>query len=285
MMLRLRWLEVKADMSIFKANSDAAKKKQLSDKEPKEAQENTNLVAESKGSDGSTEHGGIGKKKESECQDISTLPITTDEQELQDIPIALNEKFNLDGTAAETKQVSKPLVQPKNYKPIKDTNLTIIFLENTSEVSKQINNLNKIVKSIKNGFVCIINYGSRVMQTELFEVSNIKNCELLVEDDIGDKSCLFNALVELENIVFSSYYKVLETEFERVRIKKIEVIGIGRCIDNCSTVSKEIGIKYFSRVSKNPNIVTKYFTLTEESFIQAATIGFRSIGAIYRNYM
>ena len=215
----------------------------------------------------------------------SRKSISKDEEELQDELIAKDQNSNLVGTATGIKQVSKSFAPLKRYKPMKDTKLTIIFLENTSEVASQIDNLNKIVKSVKNGFVCIVNYGSRVMQTELFEAADIKNCELLVEGDVGDKACLFNALVALENIVFNSYYKVLETEYERMRIKKIEVIGIGRCVDNCSTVSKEIGMEYFSRITKNPNIVTKYFTLTEESFIQVATIGFRSIGAIYRNYM
>lgn len=308
-------------MSIFKTNSDAVKKKQVSDEEPKEVQENTYLVAESKVSDSSTEHTGIGKlmnkaklvmkstlkntgelekqenkvdlidegnlnkKIEPECQEVFTSSMTPEEQELQDILTAMYEKYNFDGTAAESKQVSKFIFQPQYYKPIKDTKLTIIFLENTSEVSKDIDNVNKIVNSIKNGFVSIINYGSKVMQTELFEATDIKKCELFVVDDIGDNSCLFNALVELEHVVYSFYYKVLETEAERIRIKNIEVIGIGQCFDNCSTVSKEVGMKVFSKISKNPNIVTKYFTLTEESFIQAATIGFRSIGAIYRNYM
>lgn len=214
----------------------------------------------------------------------SKKSIAKNEEKLQDELIDKDQNSNLSGTATGIKQVSKPFTSLKRYKPMKDTKLTIIFLENTIEVASQIDNLNKIVGSVKNGFVCIINYGSKVMQTELFEAADIKKCELLVEDDVGDKACLFNALVALENIVSDSYNKVLETENERMRIKKIEVIGIGRCVDNCSTVSKEIGMEYFSRMIKNFNILTKYFTLTEESFVQTATIGFRSIGAIYRNY-
>jgi len=211
--------------------------------------------------------------------------IVQEESVLQDELICQGQSSNPIATGTSVKSVLNPFKPLKPYKPIRNTKLTCIFLENTSEMAKQIDNLNKIVNSVRNGYVCIINYGSKVMQTELFDVSAMECCELFVNDDLGEKSCLYDALFALERIVFDSYCKVLETEEERIRINKIEIMGIGRGFDNCSLDSKESGINCFSKIAKNPNVMTKYFSLTEESFIDIAIIGFRSIGAINRNYM
>ena len=95
---------------------------------------------------------------------------------------------------------------------------------------------------------------------------------------------MFDALVELEFLVSNSYMKLEEKENEDILIDNIEVIGIGTCTDNCSKVSKEVAIDCFCKVARKPGITTKYFCLTDETFTQAAEIGFHSIGAIFKNY-
>ena len=78
--------------------------------------------------------------------------------------------------------------------------------------------------------------------------------------------------------------KIEEKETERVRINKIDVIGIGNCKDNGSKISKEQALRYFQKVANLHGVTTKYFCLSENSFIDAAEIGLHSIGAIFRKY-
>ena len=78
--------------------------------------------------------------------------------------------------------------------------------------------------------------------------------------------------------------KIEEKETERVRINEIHIIGIGNCKENGSKISKEVALKYFKRVVNKKNVTTKYFCLSENSFVNAAEVGFHSIGAIYRKY-
>ena len=167
-----------------------------------------------------------------------------------------------------------------------DAKLTIILVENTEEVAREKEKIEKIVKSlVTTGYICVINYGSSVRESETVEAKSFNSSELLSLEDLGDTACLFDALIALESVVDKKYKNVEELENKKIRISRVEVIGIGRCIDNCSTSSIETGIESFCRVARRDDVITKYFCLSEESFIAAATIGFRSIGAIARNYM
>ena len=113
----------------------------------------------------------------------------------------------------------------------------------------------------------------------------MSSVKLFDEDDIGQNSCLYDALTVLGSLVFKHYMSVEEKISERVTINQIEVIGIGNCVDNCSSeLSKDFGTEAFYRVAKNPNVMTKYLCLSEETFMNAAKIGFHSIGSISRKY-
>ena len=173
----------------------------------------------------------------------------------------------------------------KPYKPIKYEKLTILLIENTLQVQEQRANLAKIVSGIvTTGFVCMIHYGSFVRQSELVEASEVKKMELLHADDMGEKACLYDALLELEQVVSKKYMRMQEKEKEKILIDQIEIIGIGTCKNDGSKATKDFGIGCFSRVLSKPKMVTKYFCLTDENVVRAAEVGFHSIGSILRNY-
>lgn len=176
------------------------------------------------------------------------------------------------------------IIVPKTiYKPLVDKKLTIILVENTVKVAEKSNMLPSVKRLVTSELVSIINYGSVVRQSDIVDVSTF-NENIFLYDDIGDDSCLYDALVELENLVSKEYHHIKAKEKEHVRISKIDVICIGTCTDNCSKASKEVGIDCFCRVASNFDVVTKCFCLTDENFTSAAEIGFHSIGAIIRNY-
>ena len=171
------------------------------------------------------------------------------------------------------------------YKKFVDKKLFIILVENTPEMAKEKEMIMKIIKSLaQSGLVTIVNYGKTVKPNKIFDATTICDKDFLCAEDIGNESCLFDALDKLEIIVYNSYMKIEEKETERIRINKIDVIGIGNCKENGSKISKEMALKYFQMVANKHNVTTKYFCLSENSFTNAAEIGFHSIGAIYRKY-
>lgn len=169
------------------------------------------------------------------------------------------------------------------YKRLVDKKLTIILLENTTEVAKINDMLKKIIQSsVTSGLICIISYGDCVNKSEI--LSDFSDVDFSYNEYPSNKTCLFDALVELESLVSENYMNITEKEKERIKINNIEVIGIGTCKDNCSKAEKKEGIDCFNKVVIRPQVTTKYFCITEESFMNAAEIGFHSIGAIFRNY-
>ena len=172
------------------------------------------------------------------------------------------------------------------FKRTVEKKLTIILIENTFEVVKEKENLLKIIKSIvTEGLVSVIRYGSSINRSEIFEVSNIDTFTLVSNYSSDSRYRLYDALVDLEKLVSEQYMSIEEKENERIRINKIEVIGIGTCNDKGSNATKEIAIDSFCKVLAKSEVVSKYFCLTEKTFMDAAEIGFRSIGAIHRNYL
>lgn len=166
-----------------------------------------------------------------------------------------------------------------------DTKLTVFFVENTKEVAKEKATLEKMASLVTTGYVCVINYGRVVRKSKTVEVKDFKGSELLCQEYIGDNACLYDAINALEGVVEEYYKKTEDVKYKKIRFKEIEIIGIGRCFDNCSMTSSQTAIESFSRVAKRLDVTTKYFCLSEESFIQTATIGFHSIGSIAKNYM
>lgn len=208
----------------------------------------------------------------------------------------------LNGTVNPNNGVSKPngAVKPngvtyakgfyKPYVPVVrevDTKLTIILVENTEEVVKEKDKLEAFVKKLDtNGYIIVLNYGRVVRESKIVEVKNFDCGGLVYEEFAGNSACLFDAIIALEGVVEKYYKKVEEIKNnKRKRIKSIDIVAIGRCVDNCSITSREIALEIFSAIAKYHDVTTKYFCLSEEGFIRAATIGFHSIGAIVRNYM
>lgn len=171
------------------------------------------------------------------------------------------------------------------YKPSVDQKLSIILIENTAEVAKENDKLIKIIKKlVPTGLVSIIHYGKDIRKSEISEMLKLKDADFQCSEDAGDDACLSDALVILHKLVTEEYMVFKEETFRRTRVNDIEIIGIGTCKDNCSKNPKSVGINCFCDIAKKPKIVTKYFCLTEESFLEAAEIGFHSIGAINVNY-
>lgn len=166
----------------------------------------------------------------------------------------------------------------------KDKKLTIVLLENTIQVAQEQEIIEKIVRNLltTTDYICIIHYGSMVMEEKIREATSFDYHDLLQKDDMGTKSCFWDALVVLERLVKENHEKKKELDWNYICFHKIEIIGIGRCYDNASSVSNQVGIEKFSEVAKLPNVISKYFCFREENFIEAAKIGFRSIGAVNR---
>lgn len=179
----------------------------------------------------------------------------------------------------------EPIVSKTFYKPLVDKKLTILLVENTSKVVEERERIiNIIQKVVSPGLISIIEYGSVVEKSEIFNISDFNNIPFLCNNNIEGKTCLYDAIPSLHSLVLEQYMHIEEKEKERVRINDIEIIGIGTCTDLDSEVWKEVAISMFSEIVSKPRVTTKYFCLTEESFFSAAEIGFRSIGAIFRKY-
>ena len=216
-------------------------------------------------------------------------------------PATPNGMPQLNGMVTPNNEVTKPngAVKPngvtyakgfyKPYVPVVrevDTKLTIILVENTEEVVKEKDKLEAFVKKLDtNGYIIVLNYGRVVRESKMVEVKNFDCGGLVYEEFAGNSACLFDAIIALEGVVEKNYKKVEELKNKRKRIKSIDIVAIGRCVDNCSITSIEIAQESFSTIAKYRDVTTKYFGLSEECFIRAATIGFHSIGAIVRNYM
>ena len=171
------------------------------------------------------------------------------------------------------------------YKPSVDQKLSIILIENTAEVAKENDKLIKIIKKlVPTGLISIIHYGKDIRKSEISEMFKLKDTDFQCSENVGEEACLSDALVILHKLVTEEYMVVKEEKFRRTKVNEIEIIGIGTCKDNCSKNPKSVGINCFCDIAKKPKIVTKYFCLTEDSFLEAAEIGFHSIGAINTNY-
>lgn len=174
---------------------------------------------------------------------------------------------------------------PYVYKRLVEKKLSIILIEDTTLVSQEKEKLVQIIKGlVTEGKACIITYGEDVKQSEVFDVLPNGGIPFPVNENIGDTACLYDALIETSKLVFGKHNKTEETDTQRVMISDIDIIGIGTCKDNGSKVAKETALNVFYKVVSKHRVMTKYFCLTEESFMDAAEVGFRSIGAIFRNY-
>lgn len=97
-----------------------------------------------------------------------------------------------------------------------------------------------------------------------------------VEDKSSEK-CFYDALVESYYEVNADYGKVIEDEEVRYKISKIELTGIGTCLDSCSVDSLDAAIDSFIKATNKDYIKSRFCCLNEENVIKAAEIGFESI--------
>ncbi len=176
------------------------------------------------------------------------------------------------------------------YAPLVNKKLTVILIENTATTKKEKDMISKIIKKlVPNGLITAITYGTKLYQCDICEISEFKDEEIFSCEETSEDACLFDALVLLEKVCSDEYMKTKEKvaddgKKERIKINSIEIIGIGTCKNSTSKVSKEVAIDAFEKLTEKPEIVTKYFCLTEETFVHAAEIGFHSIMAISRKY-
>lgn len=171
------------------------------------------------------------------------------------------------------------------FKKSEGVKLIIFLVENNEDFCNPNSIISKIIESYNIAdFVKFITYGSYVKNTEILGIETFNILDLkgiLGGAEESSNSCLYDAIIELEKIVSENMFNVIEeTERPRKKIESIEIIGIGRCIDNCSKVSKEVSIQAFNKVLKTKGVVTKYICQTEETFANAAEMGFRSIASI-----
>lgn len=196
-----------------------------------------------------------------------------------------NDTKGVQGETATTGKATTGTEPPKIEVVREETKLIVILVENTAEVAKEKEKLEQIVKSLANtGHVCVINYGTTVREGAKIEATSFNSNTIICNDDIGDKACLYDALITTESVIKKYYNSVVWLKFKRARITSVEIIGIGRCIDNYSFNLKSTAINAFENTVISTKATTKYFCLSEENFIDAATIGFRSIGSISRSY-
>ena len=211
---------------------------------------------------------------------------TTLEKSDKDLGSELNEFISLTenfGSEQKTGQVVYPKVTPY----IRKEKLTVLFVENTEAVISNKDLLKQLFKSlVTTGYVCVITYGATPKISDIYEAKEFNSNQVFIESEYSDKACLFDALLALVEIVFRNAFEgTYEMKKKHVKIENIDVVGIGRCIDNCSLISERVALFSFQNETRNTNIKTKYFCLDEGSFVNAAAVGFRSIGSINRNYM
>ncbi len=185
-------------------------------------------------------------------------------------------------TPAVTKTTTvKPFFPKTVYKKLVNKKLNIVLIEGTALVSKEKEKVTQIVKRFLNAdLLCIINYGDVINKSEILEVKDPEKMNIDFAETDQEKTCLYDTLIEVEKLISSKYMVTEEKEKERVCIDHIEIIGIGTCSDNSSTATKEDALEAFFKICLKNNIATKYYCLTDEYVMNAAKIGFHSIGSI-----
>lgn len=196
--------------------------------------------------------------------------------------IKSNTKFPEKQDVKETVDKTQEFTYLAN-KPVEKTKLTIIFIENTNLMQHSEAIIKKIVNSLTvNGEVIFINYGITVKKSKLFNVNLLNEHKVFCRDILGQEAVFYDALKLLEETMKDNYFKVIELPTKKIRIDKIECIAFGRGIDTGSKTSKIEAIDICDEMFGKFNVSSKYFCLTEASFLEVAELGFRSIGSISR---
>ena len=195
-------------------------------------------------------------------------------------------KLIIDNQTKQEKNLLYCPPQPSRwYKPIKQAKLIIFLIENSDIVCKEEEIVKKIINSQvgENTLFCIISYSKEVSVSDIYEAKLIREVQLIDRENVSEELCLYDALLEARITSLKRYFRTKEELPQEFRINSVELIGIGRCIDTYSKSSKEDGIKAFCQISFAKSI-TKYYCIDDSYFVNPAEIGFRSIGAIKRNF-
>ena len=152
---------------------------------------------------------------------------------------------------------------------------TIILLENSNQIKSEQEAVSRIVNySVLGGKFIIINYGSYITLSKV-KYDREYDDKMLFVEKVGDEACLYDTF-DIVNRIVKAYSINSRTS--------IEIVGIGRGIDNCSKTSKKKAMKKFKEILKHAKISTKYYCINDSYFLKAAAIGFRVVGSIKKDF-
>lgn len=171
------------------------------------------------------------------------------------------------------------------YRPVKHLSLTVILIENTAPMVEYVEQFKQIVKKLSQDpdvMLCIINYGAEVhVRTYGYNQSpDLK--KIFFEEDISDKACLYDAIYQMYQEVSKLYRKYQQEKDYDWTVESVKLIGTGTCTENASKTTEENAGYYFQQFISKFDANTKYLSITDASFINAAQIGFRSISSIVK---
>lgn len=233
----------------------------------------------------------FGKRKESEefirlkekRQSIYEQWDESQTQEIPDVEIGKSEILNAKEQETKSKILTDNSEISENkevFKQLLNKKLTIILLENSQMATNFKDMILKIIHRLdKDSYICVITYGNTISISKKCKIEDFQDENLLNENDLSNKYCLYDSLEILAEVIKDARHKVIENLFERHAIKYIDVIGIGSGLDIGSKMSKSEAVICFDKILNTDNINTKYFCFSEDTFIDVATLGFRSIGA------
>lgn len=211
-------------------------------------------------------------------QSIDKTDISEQEKNIPSDDDKFNYSYGPQTIILPSKEDKEEVSSKKGY--FKSIKLCVFLIENTQKAEKERLKISQIFKKFVDSKFIIINYGSEVRRSTLKEKTDFYNEKFFIDEDLGDNVCLNDALIELENVIEEYYLKNNKDGDYNLFVNSIDIIGIGTGADNFSSVSDKLAMESFARVEKFDKITTRYFCIDEQYVINAAGIGFRSIGTI-----
>lgn len=217
-----------------------------------------------------------------EESDIKTTDILEkDKQEEQ------AESDNKDKKEEDNKDKKEEKKDLKSYffKETVRTSMTIFLIEDSKETYLYNDEIVKLAnRSIGENVVCIIHYGEEIENPGIYFPGQADQGAIICLNEKGTKVSYYDAIIELEKVIGNCWLRTVESETKKYSIEDIEIVGFGTGRDNSSKTSKEDAYKAFESIATKSHVTNKYFCLTEDSFIDLASIGFHSIGRIKTNF-
>lgn len=189
----------------------------------------------------------------------------------------------------ETKDTTqKEKVEEKKTFIFKETvykTLTILLIEDSKqmyEYNKEIVELAK--RSIGDNLVMIIHYGEELENPGLYFPGQADEEEIICVNKNGTSLAFFDAIAHLDEVVTYYYFRTIEGKAKKYSIEDIEILGFSTGVDNSSKTEMKDAYSKFEKIIQRAHVSNKCFCLTEDNFINLASIGFRSIGRIKTNF-